>query len=443
MPLNTLKKEERRSNEVEEEEEDVERGRAVRIRGRGESVVRSSNRPTIKILTESEVSDTVTEAPRDVVEASTVVNYEKQQLAELLESKEVGPGLVLVNYRPAMIKRRKVGRKLKKKAGVRKRVRVLARQKQTTNGSKVSSTTPTPTGATTHKAPTSTTSPPQFREMRFPVRPLPSPAGSPLGSQSSPLTPSRSIFGSPNLPTPFKFSSFDDFAEFDAQFGGAVPPSTAASPTTTLAPTPAQRTSVQELPRRALFGHRAQPVAFEPSNNLPLVKESPQQLFPSRQRNIFSAQPESPRSSFPRPRIARPMNQDAFQQQQKSSPSSRSRGLPRRILFGARSPSPSPPHPQQASSSSPTLPSPTSSLPASTFGPTFPQQAPSLPKSFFPAPSNSLTDQPLFVAPEPPSSPPTNPTSNFILHPASTTNQQPTTSFINIRTGSYTINTSL
>ena len=165
MPLNTLKKEERRSDEIEEEEE-VERGRAVRIRerGRGESIVRSSNRPTIKILTESEVSDTVTEAPRDLVEASTVVNYEKQQLAELLESKEVGPGLVLVNYRPAMIKRRKVGRKLKKKAGVRKRVRVLARQKQRTNGSKVSSTTPTPTEATTRTAPTSTTSPPQFRE---------------------------------------------------------------------------------------------------------------------------------------------------------------------------------------------------------------------------------------------------------------------------------------
>ena len=65
MPLNTLKKEERRSNEVDVEEEEEERGRAVRIRerGRGESIVRSSNRPTIKILTKSEVSDTVTEAP--------------------------------------------------------------------------------------------------------------------------------------------------------------------------------------------------------------------------------------------------------------------------------------------------------------------------------------------------------------------------------------------
>ena len=83
MPLNTLKKEERRSNEVEEEEEEEDIERAVRIRGRVESVVRSSNRPTIKILAESEVSDTVTEAPRDLVEASTVVNYEKQQLAEL------------------------------------------------------------------------------------------------------------------------------------------------------------------------------------------------------------------------------------------------------------------------------------------------------------------------------------------------------------------------
>ena len=441
VPLDTLKKEERRGKE-EEGEEERERRRTIkrRERERGNSIVRSDNH---LIVTEtpqlfSEVNDSsslpVTEASL-VVEASTVVNYDKKELAQLLESKEVSPGLVLVNYRPAMVKRRKVEKK-KKKAGIRRRVRVKARQKSlASHFSPKTTTTKTPT--TTIRASTTTTTTksfPQFREMRFPVRPLPSPAGTPLGSQS------RGIFGSTNLPSPFKFSSLDDFAEFDAQFGGAVPPaptSTASPPTTATAPSPPSR----ELPRRILFGHRAQPLPFESNKNVPLVKEEvSQQFFPSPQRNFFSDQPgvgrqsqrESPRSSLSRPRAPRPLT-PAVPQQQPALPPSRS--LPRRLLFGARSPSPSPPQP---SSSTLPLPRPTSSLPS--FGP---QQAPSLPQNFFSAPSNSLAEPTSFSVQEPPSSPPTNPTSSFILHPASTTNQQPTTSFINIRTGSYTINTSL
>jgi len=459
VPLDTLKKEERRGKEEEKEEEvEEERRRTIRRRerGRGKSIVRSEDNHLIRrIVTEtpplSEVSDVnsfsppVTE-PSVVVEASTVVNYEKKELAELLESKEVSPGLVLVNYRPAMVKRRKVVGK--KASGLRRRVRVKARQKSTEATSKFSPTTttrtPSTTITTTTTTTTTTTRPSRFREMRFPVRPLPSPAGTPLGSQGRPLTQPTSIFGSPNLPSPFKFSSFDDFAEFDAQFGGAVPPSptSTASPATTAHPVP-----FRELPRRILFGNRAQRVPLESKKNVPIVKEETQQLFPSRQRNFFPDQSgllgrerqrqESPRSSLSTPRASRPLT-PIVNQQQSSLPTTRSRGLPRRLLFGARAASPSPPQP---SSSTLPLPSPTSSL--SSFGPTFSQQAPSLPENFFSAPSNSLAETPSFSGQEPPPSPPTSPTSSFILHPASTTNQQPTTSFINIRTGSYTINTSL
>merc|ERR1719239_907729 len=170
-----------------------------------------------------------------------------------------------------MVKRRKVGRK--KSQGLRRRVRVKARHKSKEAFSKfppttTTTTTPRTTSRTsrTSTTTTTTTSPPRFREMRFPVRPLPSPAGTPLGSQGRPLTQSRGIFGSTNLPSPFKFSSFDDFAEFDAQFGGAVPPpaTSTASPAKTSAPSAQSR----ELPRRVLFGHRAQPVPFESSKNV-------------------------------------------------------------------------------------------------------------------------------------------------------------------------------
>ena len=133
MPLDTLKKEERRGKE-EEGEEERERRRTIkrRERERGNSIVRSDNHLIVTEIPQlfSEVNDSsslpVTEASL-VVEASTVVNYDKKELAQLLESKEVSPGLVLVNYRPAMVKRRKVEKK--KKAGIRRRVRVKARQK--------------------------------------------------------------------------------------------------------------------------------------------------------------------------------------------------------------------------------------------------------------------------------------------------------------------------
>ena len=50
-------------------------------------------------------------APKEgVVEASTVVNYSKEEVKELLRKKtevEVGK-VILVNYRPAVLKKRKV-----------------------------------------------------------------------------------------------------------------------------------------------------------------------------------------------------------------------------------------------------------------------------------------------------------------------------------------------
>merc|ERR550517_1240586 len=42
------------------------------------------------------------------VEATTVVNYSKEQVSKLLEEGRLREGVVLVNYRPAVVRRRKV-----------------------------------------------------------------------------------------------------------------------------------------------------------------------------------------------------------------------------------------------------------------------------------------------------------------------------------------------
>merc|ERR1711962_1008547 len=55
------------------------------------------------------------------VEATTVINYSKSELIDLLEEgKNVELGVVLVNYRPALVSRRKVPHKEGETSGERK-----------------------------------------------------------------------------------------------------------------------------------------------------------------------------------------------------------------------------------------------------------------------------------------------------------------------------------
>merc|ERR550517_1287163 len=205
------------------------------------------------------------------VEATTVVNYSKEQVSKLLEEGRLREGVVLVNYRPAVVRRRKVfpeksekneetieekenernnEEKERREEGQvkervrsggrrRKKVKVKKRKKKIGGGTVQNTDQASKTG---HGIGLISNSNPYFKDLNFPQLP---------------------------------FDKSADFSKFDAQFGGAVAPSKAqsqgrlisgAQATSTTSPTGSRSRLL--LPKRRLFGSKATELGLQPLQGL-------------------------------------------------------------------------------------------------------------------------------------------------------------------------------
>merc|ERR550517_2021908 len=210
------------------------------------------------------------------VEATTVVNYSKEQVSKLLEEGRLREGVVLVNYRPAVVRRRKVfpeksekneetieekenernneEKERREEGQVKERVRSGGRRRKKV---KVKKRKKKIGGGTL-----------QNRDQA-------SKTGHGRGLISSPpLTNSNPYFKDLNFPQ-LPFDKSADFSKFDAQFGGAVAPSKAQSPgrlilgaqaTSTTSPTGSRSRLL--LPKRRLFGSKATKLGLQPLQGL-------------------------------------------------------------------------------------------------------------------------------------------------------------------------------
>ena len=448
----------------------------------------------------------------NTVEASTVVNYLPEDLGRLLKGRKLDLGLVLVNYRPAMIRRRKVdagrlgnsgdrrrehsgsmresiGRELPGKMGEekvkpiissliyenvvgkgseikrRRRVKVRTRQREGEDR-KVAAAVKKPASFTPEDSAPTVSTPatsrfnPFFRDLTFPVEGGHQPATT---TQATTFLPSVPLPSSPLSPLPF--SQFTDVSEFDAQLRRAISPIIKARQPNLVTSLPSQKThtnSPQTLflsdgppsqqkatnPPKLISKTRGLPsppqkTAKNPSQTLSLARVLPRRiLFGSRATlkpttgSSLAQAPQTPMEttkSFSSPQQFRPLSffTPSFPTSPSSLPSSPplpisppSSNLPRRVLFGARTPSPAP---SPVLSLPPSPPRPAhqrlASQRHSTFQPSSRQRVPSLTQS---------SDQERAVI----STRPRQQSLGISQEPR-------TASFINIQTGSYTINTSL